>query len=334
MTIETNWERVRAWLSERAVTGNIFYSEEYAAYAASSQSTAVWLHDDSFCIVAVLHKIKGMFTTAFFPSEPVCAGERTFAAEQAFLDGAVAALKKVYKVDWITVTAAGANFAAYPTRSRRIGFGNYIIDLRPEETELFAQVTSKHRNMIRRGEKAGITVKFGGEELLDDYLLLDRATWKRSGQDTDNEERYRNILRCLGENAIIGVGCKDGVPQAGLLGMFNSEMFYYMYGATADDPEPGATHFLQWKTILRMKALGVKKYNFVGCRIRADEDSKYKRIQHFKEGFGGELVQGCAFKCVLRPLKKKLFDSLMKLKTGKVPDDVIDQEIGKWAEIN
>ena len=334
MTIETNWERVRSWLSERAVTGNVYYSKEFFSYAESSQSKAIWLHDDVFCIAAVLHKIKRVFTTAFFPSEPVCASERTFAAEQAFLDKVVAALKETYHVDWIGVTAAGANFAAYPTASRRIGFGNYILDLQPDETALFAKATSKHRNMIRRGEKAGITVRFGGEELLEDYLLLDRATWKRSGLETDNEEQCRSILRCFGEGSVVGVAYRNGTPQAGLLGMFNSEMFYYMHGATADDPEPGATHFLQWKTILRMKALGVKKYSFVGCRIRVDEDSKFKRIQHFKEGFGGELVQGYAFKCVLRPWKKKLFDSLTKRKTGRVPEDVIDQEIGKWAEIN
>ena len=334
MTSDTNWECVRAWLSERAVTGNIFYSKEYAAFAASSHSQAVWLHDDVFCIVAVLHKIKGVFTTAFFPSEPVCVGERTFAAEQAFLDGVVAALKKTYKVDWVTVTAAGANLVAYPTESKRIAFGNYIIDLRQNEKTLFAKVKSKHRNMIRRGEKAGITVKFGGEELLDDYLRLDRSTWLRSGLEPSDPEQYRMILRGLGEHAVIGMAYLDGKAQCGLLGLFNAAVFYYAHGATADDPEPGATHFLQWKTILRMKALGVKEYNFVGCRIRVDEDSKYKRIQHFKEGFGGELVQGFAFKCVLRPLKKKLFDSLMKLKTGKAPDDVIDQEIGKWAEIN
>lgn len=331
MTIETSWEQVRDRLPS---PGNVYYTKEFSDYTADNHCRAVYLYDDAFCIVAVLHRIKGTFTTAFFPSEPLCAGERTFAAEQAFLDEVAATLKKAYKVDWITVTAAGANFVSYPTASQRIAFGNYVIDLRQDEKTLFAKVKSKHRNMIRRGEKAGITVKFGGEELLDDYLLLDRATWLRSGLEPSDPEHYRMILRGLGEHAFIGMAYLDGRAQCGLLGLFNAEAFYYAHGATADGPEPGATHYLQWETILRMKALGVKKYNFVGCRINVDEDSKYKRIQHFKEGFGGELVRGYAFKCVLRPFRKKLFDLLMKLKTGKVPDDVIDQEIGKWAEIN
>lgn len=334
MTIETSWERVRDWLSEHAASGNIFYSKEYCTYCAGNRSKAIWLHDDAYCIVAVLHRIKGLFLAASLPSEPVCVrGERTFAAEQAFLDEAIAALN-AYKVDWITVTAAGANFCSYPTASRRIAFGNYIVDLRLDEPELFAKVSSKHRNMIRRGEKAGVSVAFGGEELLEDYLLVDRATWRRSGLDTDNAEHYRSILRSFKEHAVIGMAYRDGVPQCGLLGLFNSEMFYYEFGATADDPEQGSTHYLQWKTICKMKELGVKRYSFVGCRIRVDADSKYKRIQHFKEGFGGELVQGYAFKCVMRPLKKKLFDLLVKLKTGKIPTDVVEQEIGKWAEIN
>lgn len=335
MTIETSWERAREWLSEHAATGNLFYSKEFFDYTRKNRSTPVYLFEGDFCQIVTIHKIKGLFTCATFPTEPICFGKgSSFAAEQAFLNEVVAILKKTYRVDWTTVTAAGANFSAYPSASRRIAFGNYILDLRPDETALFAKVTSKHRNMIRRGEKAGIAVRFGGEELLDDYLQVDRATWRRSGKNTDDAEQYRSILRCFSDRALIGMAYLNGAPQCGLLGIFNSEMFYYMHGATADAPEPGATHALQWKTILRMKALGVKKYSFVGCRIRADEDSKYKRIQHFKEGFGGELVQGYAFKCVLRPWKKKLFDLLMKLKTGSVPVDAIDQEIGKWAEIN
>lgn len=335
MTIETRWERMHALLSERAVSGNIYFTKEYFNYAADRGSVPLCLYDASYCQIVTVHRIKGLFTVASFPTEPVCLnGEAEFASQQAFLDEAVALLRKAYGIDWTTVTAAGANFCAYPTVSHRIAFGNYIIDLREDETALFANVSSKHRNMIRRGEKAGVSVRFGGGELLDDYLLLDRATWRRSGLNTDNAEQYRSLLRRFGENAVIGMAYLDGAPQCGLLGIYNSEMFYYLYGATADRPEPGSTHELQWKTICRMKERGVKRYSFVGCRIRADEDSKYQRIQHFKAGFGGALVQGYAFKCVLRPWKKKLFDRMLKLRTGKIPTDVIDQEIGKWAQIN
>ena len=107
-----------------------------------------------------------------------------------------------------------------------------------------------------------------------------------------------------------------------------------MFGASAHKPEPGSTHLLQWRTILRMKKNGVLAYNFVGCRLNEDKDSKYHNIQHFKKGFGGILQECFMFRATLSKPKKWLFDILMRMKTGKRPQDVIDQEKHKWSEIN
>lgn len=315
--------------------GNVFYSKNFEQYNAKLGSKTLFAYNDNYVAVVIVHSIHKLFTSASFPSEPILLSEADlFDKQQSFLDEIVAQLKKNHGVDWITVTPASSLFEAYPTQSERIGFGNYVIDLTQDEESLFANVTSKHRNMIRRGERGEIIVKYGGTELLPDYITVDKQTWRRNDIDIDHTAYYTEYVNTLKDNVVVGVAYKDGVPQCGLIGCYNRQMFYYMFGASADRPEPGSTHLLQWKTILRMKAAGVQAYNFVGCRLNVDPGSKYENIQHFKKGFGGVLRECNLFRMTLRRTKKRLFDWMIKHKTGKAPCDVIDQEIHKWVELN
>ena len=84
-----------------------------------------------------------------------------------------------------------------------------------------------------------------------------------------------------------------------------------------------------------MKKRGVKKYSFVGFRIDVDPNSKLAGIQHFKKGFGGELVEGYMFKATFSKSKKNLFEFLYMLKNkARHRKDTIDQEASKWTSIN
>lgn len=325
-----------AEIQEKCQSANVFYEEEYAEYLREvNSSTVVYLYSECFVQIVEIHTIKRVFKTASLPSEPFALQEKfTFADVQEFLDEVLTVLQKNYCIDWQSVTPASSLFQCYPTHSKRIKFGNYIIDLEKSEEELFSSLDSKHRNMVRRGQKGEVQVKFGSLELLDDYMLLDRQTWARSGQAADHTDFYKTYVEHMPKHTMIGIAYKDGMPQCGLLGLYNAQMFYYMFGASADCPEPGSTHLLQWQNIIKMKDKGVKAYSFVGARINEDPDSKLHNIQHFKKGFGGSLVECYLFKTTLSSVKKALFEVLLKWRTGKTSDDVIDQELHKWRDIN
>lgn len=315
---------------------NVFFSRVYADYEKQGKSQVIYIYDKFYLQVVSIHLILGFFKVATLLSEPacLCEGECDNDRLQEFLDGVIACLDKEIHVDWISVTPASSLFKAYPEQSERIKFGNYVIDLSADEETLFANLGSKHRNMVRRGEKASIKVIYGGKELLDDYIVVDKMTWKRSGKEIDNTAFYTRYIDFLGDNVVVGVAYNDGKPQCGLIGVYNNHMFYYMFGATTNQPEPGATHYLQWLTIKMMKELGVRYYNFVGCRINEDKNSKYHNIQHFKKGFGGRLEECYLFRVVINKRKKALFNRLIKWRNGCFPSDVIDQEIHKWKDIN
>lgn len=314
---------------------NVFFTPEYEKYIRADHATPLYIYDENMIVVGALFTIRGIFRNVTLLTEPyVYNGMMEGGQIAPFLDAVMQLLKRQYKVAWVGVTPASSLFMAYPACSERIGFGNYIIDLTFDEEYLFAKMDSKHRNMVRRGERGGISVRYGGLELLDDYILLDRQTWERSGQVIDHTDQYKKYVDMLGDKLVVSIAYKEGIPQCGLIGLYNDRMFYYMFGASANRPEPGSTHYLQWRTILRMKQLGVKAYNFVGCRLNEDKNSKYHNIQHFKKGFGGELVTCYLFRATLRKHVKMLFDLLVFLKNGSCSGNVIDQEIHKWRHIN
>lgn len=321
---------------DKCRSANAFFEEDYANYVRKvNHSKIMYLYNDRYVQIVEIHTIKKLFRTASLPSEPLALKEENaYEDMQVFLDEVMSTLKKKYHIDWQVVTPASSVFQSYPTFSKRIKFGNYIIDLEKSKEELFSGLDSKHRNMVRRGQRGEVQVKFGSLELLDDYMVLDRQTWARSGQNVDHTDFYRQYIEYMPKNTVIGIAYKDGVPQCGLLGLYNAKMFYYMFGASADRPEPGSTHLLQWENIITMKEKGVKAYSFVGARIDEDPNSKLHNIQHFKKGFGGSLVECYLFKTILSSAKKTLFESLLKWRTGKESDDVIEQEIHKWREIN
>ena len=336
MKYESNHSDLPSKVLEELKSANVFYSAEYEENIRSTNSLPVYLYNDDFVQVASIHTIKGIFCQGSYPTESYCrCKDYDKDKHKAFLDECIVVLKRQYHVDWIAVPFAGSLFKAYPENSKRIMFGNYVIDLSLDESTLFSSITSKHRNMIRRGKKAGITFAFGNIELLDDYLLLDKQTWEKSGVEADHREEFVKYLNALKQHAIIGISYFNGEPQCGIFGFYNQSMFYYVFGASSFHPEPGATHSLQWEMIKLMKEKRVRYYNFVGCRINEDENSKYHNIQHFKKGFGGNLVECYLFKSVLNKNKKKMFDVACKLtnRTDEL-EDVIDQEIAKWEEIN
>lgn len=321
---------------DRLKNANVFYEEEFYQYTVDSKTDVKYIYNETYLQVVVIHRIHSLFKTATLPTEPFpLSGEDTsFQMQQMFLDDLVTVLKNRFHVDWVTVTPASTLFQAYPSKSERIKFGNYVLDLTGSDDDTFNKITSKHRNMVRRGEKSGIEVKFGGLELLSDYIQVDAQTWQRSGKEINHTAFYRRYLAGFGDRALLGIAYKDGVPQCGILGIYNETMFYYMFGASADHPEPGSTHYLQWRTMQYLKERNVRSYNFVGCRMNVDAGSKYENIQRFKKGFGGDLIECYLFKVTMNRFKKGVFDALLYKRSGNAPRDVIDQEIEKWKEIN
>lgn len=332
ITIAKNYSDLPANVMEKMGDANVFFTANYFKYKTACGEKVWYAYNDMFVMpIDIYEKIKfryAMYPSEYYEYEAGGAG----GTSKAFLNQVQVALKRE-KVAWIT-SGASAFFDVYPTKSMRIPFGSHVINLNEDIETLWAKVHTKHRNSIRKAEKNGVVIKAGGLELLNDYCRLDKETWHRNGRKGYGISFFENILCAMKENAILYMAYKDDIPQAGACYYINEQMCYYMYGASADHPESGATNYLHWEVIKSLKEQGIKKYSFVGCRINEDENSKYHSIQRFKERFGGELVTGYMFKVIICPWQYRVFQWLYKLKNKTELTDAIDQEISKWKELN
>lgn len=316
---------------------NVFYSIDYMNYVLSFGNKTVYLYDENYILLCVITN-KLFFTYGYLPIEPYVWNSSINNKELSFLNECITLLKNDFKLMWLNEPETAAVFKVTPLDSIRIPFGNYIINLNNSEEELWYKIHSKHRNVIRKAEKENVMVKYGGIELLNDFYGLDAETRKRSHMVIEKKEFYHKICNSLNDKFIIFVSYKDGQPQGAALFYYNLNTCYYIYGASRNSLVTGAMNLLHWKAILYMKSLGVGYYNFVGCRIREDENSKYHGIQRFKARFGGELNECYLFKCIFNYKYYRLYTMLKKLKAivhkVKYNGDIIDQEIYKWKEIN
>ena len=322
---------------EKVKEASVFFTTSYANYCEHNGSPLIYIYSDCFVIPVSISK-KFFFIYASFMSEPYKYSTEEESLEE-FLTAACDYVHVTFKSQWISASATSALFMAYPKGSKHIPFGSHVIDLSLSEEELWSKVHSKHRNVIKKSEKDGVVVESGrSEKLIRDYHSLDVVTWKRSNKEDAGLEEIQNQINYLGENAIIYMAYLDDVPQSGALLYYNQAMCYYMHGANCDKPHTGAGNLLQWKALLDMKAAGVKKYSFVGCRINEDENSKYHGIQRFKERFGGELIQGYLFKIAFNKPLYRLYSLLLNMRVSMAAkkfttyQDVIDQEYHKWKE--
>lgn len=325
-TFKTTTE-IKEYMKILAPDWNVFFEEGYVRWRSSSD-TYYYLASGAYVVPVVVqtHKI---FRSARFVSEPYCYCDNSSESLKDFLNDVVDYAPKL-KIDWFDCNLASTMFIEHPDKCEFIPFGNCVVDLTIGEGELFARLHSKHRNVVRKAKKDGLSAKFGGVELIDDYMLMDEKTWVRSNRKSVGRDFYKKCVEDLGKDVFVAISYLDGCPQSGAIIFFNECMGYYMYGCSNSDAHNGAGQYLQWNIMLRLKEMNVKSYSFVGFRINVNPSSKLANIQRFKERFGGELISGYMFKSNINKLKRKLFLQLLKAH-GTNYTDPIDEEKSKWV---
>lgn len=312
---------------------NVHFSDKMADFLKNGNR--LLLYSDGWVIPVVIAK-RSLFCYASFLSEPQNYNLACQEDGDVFLTDVCDYLHTNYKIQWINPASPETLFSFVPKGSISIPFGSHIIDLNLPEDTLFANMHSKHRNVVRKAAKDGVEVKIGGEELLDDYCFIDDQTWARSNRKGKSESEYVRFVKAMPNNTRVYMSYYEGKPQTGAIILFNKQMAYYLYGASVDHTHNGAGNLLQWEVIKDMKKEGVLKYSFVGCRINVDENSKYYGIQKFKERFGGVLFEGKIFKIIYNKPMYWMFKQVTCVRNTihnrkYTPyTDIIDQEIYKW----
>lgn len=328
------FEKLPKFIVEKLKDAPLFFSKDYEQNVHDRGQKNLYIWSSSIILVARIRK-QWFMQAALLECEPFVYNVIETEDVTSFLNEAMKILKKV-GVQW-TITTNTARFHYYPEKAKTILSGNYIIDLTLPEDQLWQNVHSKHRNSIRRGEKGGIEMTCGHEDLINQYTFLSNETYQRSGQATTSREYYAGLIKHLNNNSLIALACKEGIEQAGGMFLYNSACAYYLHGASTFRPEPGSTNYLLWEIIKQMKEKGVKEFSFVGYHVNAEPGSKLEGIQNFKERFGGKLENCYSFKYIQSCFFYKLYCFIMRLKSKNILKkyrDHIDQQIDQYPELN
>ncbi len=202
---------------------------------------------------------------------------------------------------------------------------NFVIDLTKPEEELFKDLNQKTRYNVRLAQKKGVRV----EERTDDkafeiYLKLYFETTGRQGYMGHNREYHRKVWRILKEAGVarLLIGFYGKKPlSAWMLLNFNGTLYYPYGGSSVERKEVMANNLVAWEAIRLGKKLNCQKFDMWGAANTPNpsKDDPYYGFHHFKEGYGGKLVEYLgSFDLVLNHTLYILFTSIDKVTKLKV----------------
>jgi peptidoglycan pentaglycine glycine transferase (the first glycine) len=188
----------------------------------------------------------------------------------------------------------------------------WVVDIRPDEKTLLANMKEKWRYNIRLAGRKGVTVRKGeGQADFDAFYRIYETTSTRDQFFIHNKAFYQEVLHLFarddhtaplvptGNDALASsfaqqVGAAlflaeyEGQPIAGTIVLYLGRWSWYMYGASANEQrERMPNHLLQWTGIQWAREHGCWYYNFRGIPDVLEEGQELWGVYLFKRGFGG-----------------------------------------------
>jgi serine/alanine adding enzyme len=170
----------------------------------------------------------------------------------------------------------------WPKRTDKVAM---VLDLPTSEEILFKTFPSKLRAQIRRPQKAGATVGFGGAELLDDFYAVFARNMRDLGTPVYPRAWFLAIAAAFPEHAQICVVRLNGRPvAAGFLLRHGNTMEIPWASSVSEFNREGVNMLLYWSVLCAAIAQGCRRFDF-------GRSSKDSGIYKFKQQWGASPEQ-------------------------------------------
>jgi peptidoglycan pentaglycine glycine transferase (the first glycine) len=195
----------------------------------------------------------------------------------------------------------------------------WVLDIRPDEKELLANMKEKWRYNVRLAARKGVTIRRGeGQDDLDTFYRLYETTSERDQFFIHNKSHYEDVMRLYseGDRAALLLAEYEGQAIAGIIVLRFGRWSWYMYGASANEQRNlMPNHLLQWNGIQWAKAHGCWYYNFRGIPDVLEEGQELWGVYVFKRGFGGYAMRSLAtHDLAYQPLVYNAYRRLLDIK--------------------
>jgi peptidoglycan pentaglycine glycine transferase (the first glycine) len=271
-------------------------------------------------------------TLAYVPRGPVCDPDDDRAGQAL-----VSALHQVARGHQAIALKAEPNWPDSPEAEgwwTRHGFApswrtiqprrTIVVDLRPGEEEILAQMKPKWRYNVRLASRREVSVRRGSVEDLPVFYRLMQETSRRDGFGIHTLGYYETayLLFEPGEHVALLLAEYQGRPIAGLMAFAFAGMGIYMYGASSNEERQRMpNHLLQWEAMRWARARGCTGYDLWGI-ADVDPDSPstvLAGVERFKAGFGGkERRFAGAFDHAYSPLVYSGFNWLWRRRSARI----------------
>lgn len=160
-----------------------------------------------------------------------------------------------------------------------------LLDIEPSEDAMWNRMESRGRNMVRKAERAGVTVRqcAGTEDEVGEYYRMLEGTFAKSGLRPPHPARfYRALARHLipADRLLFLSAEVDGKTLAMAMFVHDEREMFFTSGTSLPDVSAYApNNLLQWRAIQFAVRRGLRRYD-VGGTGRPS-------IDRFKASLGG-----------------------------------------------
>jgi FemAB-related protein (PEP-CTERM system-associated) len=130
-------------------------------------------------------------------------------------------------------------------------------------------IPRKSRRMIRVGEKAGLTYKFGREELLPEFYEILARSYHRLGSPVFSIRLFKTLLVEWEEQVnILLVKSREGKPISGVLTLFyKDQVLPYYAGSLFEYRDLAPNDYMYWQLIKYGWENGYKLFDFGRSKV-------------------------------------------------------------------
>lgn len=324
--IEERWDEVLDTFlpAER----DIYFREEYVRlYETNTEKAACCMVNDGeqtmlFPLLSRTFEYQGQtlhdFETAYGYGGPVWhqADERFKSAALLMM---VDELKRQnYVAGFVRFHPLLANYEGFSVGRLIEDRKTVAIDLSLDENDIWMkEIHTKNRNVIKKGEKSGLTFVVDNDyKCLPEFLRLYDATMdKLAAADFYyfKQQYYEEFVKTL-PNSFLGIVLYEDRVVSAAIFMYEGEYgHYHLSGSDVSALKLSPNNFMLWHAALELKSRGVKVLHLGGGTTSAEDDSLFC----FKSRFSKHTYQFCLGKLIFN---EHLYQSICSDWEAKNPD--------------
>ena len=175
-----------------------------------------------------------------------------------------------------------------------------LMDLSKDPETLLGAMKKKTRQYIHKAERGAVVTEETTD--LDRFLAVLRLVAARDNFALHSREYFAKLVAALGDRAHI-LTARVGDEDAGAMLLARmADRAWELYGGwSGAHAEARPFYLLKWRSMLRMRALGVVRYDMWG--LAEGSDDPLAGVENFKLGFGGEIAEWIgALETPVRPM--------------------------------